>query len=92
MIIDTFNRRAAISKRASEMKQDSTSLRGGLRFNASLDPGFEGFGEKDDIAVGDGAVVAHFASSAEDDDSILTEAVARGDYFQMPALELRAEL
>lgn len=93
MIIESFNRRSVIAKhvRARNAAAVATkdSLEGGIKWNANLDPGFEGFGESRDVHVGSG-LVAHFDSTVEDDDPILESAVALGQYYQMPLMEQRA--
>lgn len=98
MIVESFNRRAIIAKHVRERnsrerseRKTKDSLDGGIKFNANLDPGFEGFGESGDVHVGSG-LVAHFDSTVEADDPILDTAVAAGEYFQMAPLELRAEM
>lgn len=97
MIVESFNRRAVISRhvreRNSQARSEHTkgSLDGGIKFNTNLDPGFEGFGESSDVHLAAG-LVAHFESTVESDDPILASAVMAGEYFQMAPLELRAEM
>lgn len=71
-------------------KRKRASLARGMRTRLALDPGFESFGEADDVTLAPG-LLAHFDSTmGTPNDDLVHAAAAQGEYFQQPLYEARA--
>lgn len=80
MRVDTFNRRSVVQRNARKVTWADDRI----------DPGFEDIGHDGQCRIAPG-LVANFGTTFGVEDGIVDAAVLRGEYFQMPTFEARAE-